>query len=205
MEAPDKSFTWTRSVLSGALGASASVVVIQDTFDGDGAQGAKVFTLNLCAEGDVETPSGKVTPVPRLRGYGNRGESRDNPSSGEVFPALGDNQSAAFHRSKLAQTRHQRRRFDLYVLSEHPQQALIGNWAHAWHPDTEAQQFNNANGRPFEERQHLLRLRGDGGFRVALVAWPKGASPPHFRSNSRPTVCSSKAPTARSRSNLLAR
>ena len=64
--------------------------------------------------------------------------------------------------------------FDVYVLSGREQQAQVGNWAHAWHPGSETQLFEKTNGRPFEERQHILRIRGEGPFRVLLVSRPKG-------------------------------
>ena len=48
--------------------------------------------------------------------------------------------------------------WDLYTIAGEDQQAHIGNWAHAWHPSPEQGQFRKANGRPFEERQHILRV-----------------------------------------------
>lgn len=138
MIAPDKSFTWTRAVSSAPLGETASVVVIQDAYSGNGADGAKVFTLNLCAEGEVETPRGKVSPTPRLRGYGgNQADRRENPSSGEVWPL-----SAGVNRLRFTGQTWPKHPtggvdFDVFVMAGQPQEALIGNWAHAWHPGGE--------------------------------------------------------------------
>ena len=46
------------------------IIAIQDSFSGHDAAGAKVFTLNLMAEGAVETPAGRLIPTPRLLGTG---------------------------------------------------------------------------------------------------------------------------------------
>ncbi len=181
MLAPDRSFTWTRAVSSAPLGDAASVVLIQDSYDGAGAGGAKVFTLNLCAEGEVETPAGKVLPTPRLRGYGShQGGRRENPSSDAVFPL-----APGVHRLRFTGQHWPRHPtggvdFDIFIVTDRPQEAFLGNWAHAWHPGAETQEFQEANGRPFEERQYILRLRGEGGFRVLLIAWSKGTTPPRM-------------------------
>ena len=173
MRAPDGSFSWTRAVSVATLADGTPVIALQDTFDGEA--GPRVFTLNLVAEGDVETPSGRVTPAPRIWGYDQTASDRKElPSAGPAFslPAgVGrlrfTGQSWKAHPSGGID-------FDVYVVADREQKAQVGNWAHAWHPGREAGRFERANGRPFEERQHILRIRGDGPFRVLLVPRPKG-------------------------------
>lgn len=179
MLAPDRSFTWTRAVSAAPLAEAATVVAIQDTFSGDGAKGGRIFTLNLCAEGAVETPAGTVLPIPRFHGSGSRHpDRRENPSAGPVFPLPAGIQRLRF--TGQAWPRHPAGGvdFDVYVIADTPQSGLLGHWAHAWHPGAEIREFEEANGRPFEERQHILRLRSEDRFQVVLVVWPKGSLPP---------------------------
>jgi hypothetical protein len=63
---------------------------------------------------------------------------------------------------------------DVYTIADEDQHAHIGNWAHAWHPSPEAAQFRETNDRPFEERQHILRIRGREGFKVLIAPYFKG-------------------------------
>jgi hypothetical protein len=184
MLAPDKSFTWTRAVSSAPLGQSATVVAIQDSFSGDGAKGGRIFTLNLCADGDVETPAGKMSPPLRLRGYGqNQPDRRENPSAGPVFPLPAGVNRLRFTGQSWPKHPAGGVDFDVFIVADQPQQAFIGHWAHAWHPGTEQREFQEANGRVFEERQHILRMRGEGGFRVLLIAWPKTTPRPEVMVN----------------------
>ena len=66
-------------------------------------------------------------------------------------------------------------------MADEPQQALIGNWAHTWHPAQEQGEFEKSHGRKFEERQHILRLRGQGPFTVLIVPYRKGEQRPEVK------------------------
>jgi hypothetical protein len=144
-----------------------------------GGGGAKVFTLNLAAEGDVETPSGRVTPTSGFWGYNLvAGDRKELPSAGSVFPL-----PARLSRPRLTGQPWKAHPaggidFDVHVLSGREQEAQVGNWAHAWHPGSETLLFEKANGRPFEERQHILQIRGAGPFRVLVAPRPKGRRAP---------------------------
>ena len=65
--------------------------------------------------------------------------------------------------------------WDVYVLPDGPTHASVGNWAHRWHPGREQAEFREANGREYEERQHILRLNAVGSFHTVIVPWRKGA------------------------------
>ncbi|HTE21306.1 MAG TPA: hypothetical protein VK689_23315, partial [Armatimonadota bacterium] len=164
--------TWTRSVYSIHPDAARPVLLIRDRFAGKGEGASKVFSLNLTAQGDVETPAGKVTPPLRtFDAYGNRTpDKKELPSAGKVFPlAPGLN--------RLGFTGQWKIDWDLYTYAEEAQQAHVGNWGHHYHPHTEQAEFEKANGRPFEERQHILRIRGSGGFNALILPYPKGKRP----------------------------
>jgi hypothetical protein len=173
----DGEFTWTRSVSLAKLRADLPVIAIQDTYVGGGANEQKIFTLNLMAEGVVGTPAGEIRPPQRMWcGDKQRGEKRELPSASEVFrlpPGAG--QLRFIGQTWKAHTT-QGTDWDVYVVSAEGQQANIGNWGHTWHPSTETGQFLAANGRPFEEQQDILRVRGKS-FKVVIVPFFKGHRP----------------------------
>ena len=58
---------------------------------------------------------------------------------------------------------------DLYTFTEAPAQTVIRGWSHNWHPNREQNEFAKANGRPFEERQSILRIKGTGALTTLLL------------------------------------
>jgi hypothetical protein len=153
---------WTRSILSLHPNENNPIVVLRDEFGGPDATKKKIFSLNLMAEGTVDTPAGTISPVVR-----NYQRNNELPSAGKVFPlAAGLN--------RLGFTGQWGIDWDLYTISKEPLDALIGNWAHGWHPNQEQDEFMRSNGRPFEERQHILRIKGNGPFQVIMLPYRKG-------------------------------
>jgi hypothetical protein len=63
--------------------------------------------------------------------------------------------------------------WDLYNFTSAPGQTVIRSWSHHWHPNREQNEFAKANGRPFEERQSILRLRTAGASTLLLLPWRK--------------------------------
>ncbi|MHB9134534.1 MAG: hypothetical protein ACYDBB_25965 [Armatimonadota bacterium] len=168
--------TWRRSVYSIHPNEAYPILCIRDTFDGDQAAVPKVFTLNLMAEGAVQTPVGPVNPPVRTWGDGyNDKIKHEYPSAGQVFnlqPGL----------SRLAFTGVQFGTkdkpaigidWDLYTFSNEPQQAHIGNWADNWVGGA-SNDFQRLNGRLYEERQHILRIKGKGSFTTLILPYRKG-------------------------------
>jgi hypothetical protein len=157
-----KDTVWMRSVYAIHPNEAYPVIVIRDSFAGPDAVAGKIFSLNLMAAGEVNTPAGTISPP--LRTYEHNNE---RPSAGKVFPLRpGLNQ--------LKFTGQWGIDWDLYTVSSELQEANIGNWAHGWHPSREQSEFARANGRKFEERQHILRLRGNGPFKVLILPYRKG-------------------------------
>ncbi len=119
------------------------------------------------ADGAVETPAGKITPALRMHAPNDHKPTDELASASEVVPLpAGAN--------RLRFTGQWGIDFDIYILADKPQQAIIGNWGYRWAPGGEAGEFKRATGRPFEECQHILRIRGEGGFVVAIFPWRKG-------------------------------
>ena len=162
---------WQRTVRFLHPDPAHPVIVIDDDFSGKDLAGKPVITtLNLMAQGAVTTPTGLVTPVERMH-LADQNTSPDQcPSAGTPFalpPGL----------NKFAFTGQWLIDWDLYTDAATPMQAAIGNWGEMWHPSTEQNQFKRAQGRPFEERQHMLRLRGQDHLRTIILPYRKGARP----------------------------
>jgi hypothetical protein len=156
---------WTRTVRLLAGDPDIPVVAIEDTFSGPDSAAPKVWTMTLMSNSEVETPQGSVVPPLRVWANGER------PSASPV-------QTLAPGLSRYRFTGQWAIDWDLYARSGSGMEALVGNWAHDWHPDAEAAQFRAANGRAFRERQNILRFRSGGAFRAFLVAFTKGAAAP---------------------------
>jgi hypothetical protein len=159
-----KGLTWTRAVLLLHPDPAQPLLLIHDTFGGAQSGASKVSSLNLMAQGDVTVDGDRITP--RLRSH-QRGEL---PSAGKVF-------TLETGVRRLGFTGQWGVDWDLYVLAETPLQGQIGNWAHQWHPTPEQDEFRRATGRPFEERQDIFRLKGDGAFQMLLVPYRRGKKP----------------------------
>lgn len=154
--------TWMRSVLSIHADAAHPILVIRDSFSGEGRDEPKVLSLNLMADGPVETPAGRMTPGPRrhpVRAH-ERGESGELPSASRPFdlPA-GVNRLGFTGRYDVD--------WDVYTVGQRAR-ALIGNWA--------VTPWGNAITEK-EERQHILRIRGSGPFTTVILPWRRGARP----------------------------
>ena len=172
---------WVRSLRLVHTQPDLPIIAIHDQFTGPRAAEAKILTFNLMAEGPVGTPVGAMTPPERTHARESHSPGKpghDLPSAGRVFPL-----PAGLHRLRFTGQTWKAHPsggidFDLYVASNEDMQAHIGNWAHVWHPSPEEGEFRAANGSPrFEERQHILRIRGRGAFTTLIVPWRKGRRP----------------------------
>lgn len=167
---------WQRTLSSFHGTDSLPITVIRDSFSGSNAAAAKVFTVNLMAEGNVTVPTGTVTPP--LRTYDSSSTTLTQlPSASVLFSLTPGLKKLSF----VGQTWNTHVThgvdWDLYTLSGETLSGNIGNWGHTWAPSAEANQFRTANGRGFEERQHILRLKGNQGLTLILVPWLKGQKP----------------------------
>jgi len=159
---------WERSVALIHPNESQPIIWIYDsTPEGPSATASKILTLNLMAEGKVETLADPETPP--LRTYDHYKGTKELPSSGGAFPMQEGFDRFRFTGQWLAD-------WDVYVYGD-VKQGVLGNWAHAWHPGREQDEFRKANGRPFEERQHILRVRGNQWFGTLIVPSRKGQGP----------------------------
>lgn len=174
--------TWTRTISLVNLDPESPVVFINDTFAGADASLPKIWTMNMMAAGPVQTPAGPMTPELRTHTRAERRNepTRKNPdpelpSAGPVFPLAPGVSVLGFTGEKWKGHPSEGVDWNLYLINDEPKEALLGNWAVVSGNDADG--FKKAQGRDFEERQHILRLRGNGSFTSVFVPWQKGKKP----------------------------
>jgi hypothetical protein len=174
---PENITTWVRTVSLVTADPKLPVLLIRDTFSGKEAAVPKIWTLNLMADGVVETPAGPQTPPQRTHPYADKATdpATQLPSAGPVFPLAAGTNRLGFTGQTWKGHPSGGIDWDVYLLPDAPQQAQLGNWANQSSPS--AHEFERAQGRKYEERQHILRVRGTGEFVTVIVPWPKGAKP----------------------------
>jgi hypothetical protein len=124
------------------------------------------------AQGEVATPAGPQTPEHRV--HEPKGEGSTTP---DQLPSAGPAFALAAGLNRFTFVGQWGIDWDLYTDAAAPLQACLGSWANRWHPSTEQGQFQRSQGRPYEERQYLLRVRGQDALRLILLPYRKGERP----------------------------
>jgi hypothetical protein len=162
---------WQRTVRFLHPDPAHPIIVIDDVFTGKALTNKPVVsTFNMMAQGAVATPTGSVTPLERLHTPDQNTTPDKLPSTSPVSPLAAGLNKFGFTGQWIID-------WDVYTEAAVPMQAFIGNWGHKWHPSGEQNQFVKAQGRPFEERQHILRLRGQDTMRMIILPFRKGERP----------------------------
>jgi hypothetical protein len=157
---PERTMTWQRRVRSYRFEDPFPIVLIDDRFSGPSASDPKIFALNLMARDAVRTPKGDLTPQLRTNPGGNSKIGASATQAVVLDPGI----------NPIRFTGQWGVNFDAHVISGEAQQLSIGHWGHTWTTTNARNEFQAAQRRPFEERQHILRLRGNDSFRVLLAA-----------------------------------
>jgi len=102
------------------------------------------------------------------------------PAGGKVYPMSAGLNRFAFKGQQFGKAGQTPAiDFDLYSLSKDAREFCLGSWGHnastGSHADTV---FRRVNGRPYELRQHILHIKGAGGFTTLIMPRLKGAEPP---------------------------
>ncbi len=161
---------WRRTVRLLHPVPETPVILIEDAFLGPENQGhPMISTLNLMATGPVATPLGDLTPIERLYDKQDK-ERQELPSGGAPVPL----EAGLNHFGFTGQWGVD---WDLYADSPVPSEFALGNWANNWNQSVETQQFQRATGQPYEERQHIFRLRSTGPTRLILLPYHQGRRP----------------------------
>jgi hypothetical protein len=154
-----KNVEWTRTVGLYHADPAVPLLVIEDSFN-EGAQPEdKVLTINLMAKGAVAAPWGLALPELRTHPMAQKAKS---PSE---LPSAAEPRRLPAGVSKFSFTGQFGVDFDIFVLGQTPQEAMLGNWAVSW---TQLSQTK------WEERQHILRIRGKGPFKLLLIPYRAG-------------------------------
>src|SRR5579875_500262 len=174
--APDGTL-WTRVVRMMAFNPSYPIIYVTDNFSGPSATAGKTLTWNLMAGGPVSTPAGWITPVTRFS-PGCQNPAGALPSNGTVH-TLGSGLQA-FGFTGIPWPKHPTGgiNWDLFLLSDSTTaQFFIGNWGHGCHPLREMHEYQVANGAPFAETQHILRVHDTGPFTTIILPYRKTEPP----------------------------
>jgi hypothetical protein len=167
---------WVRTVSMVTADPKLPILLIRDTFSGKGATEPKIWSMNLMAEGAVDTPAGVQTPPLRTHPRDSMTDAKTQmPSAGSLFSLNAAVNRLAFSGQTWKGHPSNGIDWDMYLLPQEEQQAHIGNWANTSSPS--GHEFEQAQDRKFEERQHILRVRGTGAFTTLIVPWNKGAKP----------------------------
>jgi hypothetical protein len=168
---------WTRTVRMLAFNPSYPVIYVADSFAGARAAAGKTLTWNMMASGQVGTPAGWIMPITRFS-PGCQNPAGALPSNGPVHNLASGLQAFSF--TGIPWPKHPTGGidWDLFLLSDaSSQQFFIGNWGHGCHPGRETAEYKAANGAPFAERQHILRVHGAGPFTTIILPYRKTEPP----------------------------
>src|SRR5205823_1605914 len=140
---------------------------VKDTFAGPQAAVSKLLTWNLMADQTlpVQAPGGSYSPtIVPIPDVATQGYQTALPSNGPVRSLQTGINRFQFIGQTWPAHPAQGINWELDLTPDGAQQFLIGNWGHNEQSGAEASQFQIANGRPFDERQHILRIQGTGAF-----------------------------------------
>jgi len=152
---------WNREVALIRADENAPILFLNDTFGGRAAKSNNVLTLPLEAHGPVQTPAGPIDPPVRKH---ERKAFPNSISPPEMLPSATPPIDLAAGVNRFGFTGNFGIDFDVFVITENPAQALLGNW-----------EILMNNDRP--QNQHFLRVRTQGPFRTVIVPYPKGKRP----------------------------
>jgi hypothetical protein len=174
---------WTRAVRTIAADRVYPLIYVKDTFSGPNATAPKTLTWNLMATGSVVTPAGVVTPILRFSGPPNAPTGCNNPppqfpSNGTVYSLANGLQQFTFTGASWKAHATGGINWDLWQIPESGSaEFLIGNWGHGCNAAREMAEFQAANGVPFNERQHILRVHDTGTFQTLIAPYRNGETP----------------------------
>ena len=177
--ARDGDLKWKRQVASVHPDPSCPLLFVQDALDGGRAAESMVFNMHLVAEGPVETCTGAVTPGEAFWDVNDKSKQKP-PAGGKAYPLPAGLNRFAFKGQQFGKAGETPAiDFDLYSLSGDAREFCLGSWGHNTSQGSHVDNvFRPVNGRPYELRQHILHIKGSGGFTTLIVPRRKGAEAP---------------------------
>ena len=170
---------WTRQVASVHPDPACPLLLVRDTLEGGQAAEPMIFNMHLVAEGPVETAAGAATLGETFWDVLDKNNQKP-PAGGKVHPMPAGLNRFAFKGQQFGKAGETPAiDFELYSLSGEAREFCLGSWGHnagqGAHVDNV---FRPVNGRPYELRQHILHIKGAGGFATLIVPRLKGAAAP---------------------------
>ena len=158
-----RTVTWTRTVVALRPDPARPVYVLRDEFDAGSSDLKKVLTLNVMANGPVETPAGPQTPPDRLHPGRASKDAAQLPSAGRPLTLPGGAGRFAFSGKYDIDC-------EVFVLADGAE-ALVGRWG------AKVQSASVRDEAEREERQHILRVRTARPVTTVLVPHRRGGPP----------------------------
>jgi hypothetical protein len=149
--------TWTRTVVALRPKPAQPVYVLRDEFDPASSDLKKILTLNVMADGPVQTPAGEQKPEDRLHP---RQPSSKDPKN---LPFAGRPMTLSRGANRFAFAGRYGVDCEVFVLADGAD-ALVGRWA------AHVQSSYIPEGSPAgQERQDILRVRAFGPVTTVIV------------------------------------
>lgn len=164
---------WTREVFHFAPRSSLPIIVMRDSMS-SGNQ--FIWNMNFATDGEVLTPSFTFDPPARKWDYID-GPFEQPAASGEIGLPFGGFHRYVFQGQNWPLHPHGGIDIEFYTASINEASSTISEWAHTFIPVIEANEYQETNGQPFEERYQTLRIISDKEFFTMIVPFAKGQRP----------------------------
>jgi len=138
--------------------------------------GEFVWSMNFMSDAPVNTPGGVVDPPERK--YDWKNGPYEFPAASPEMPLAPGVQRFDFEGTFWSSHPSGGLDWELYLYPEETQSFTLSEWAHIFSPTVETDDYYATFGEEFEERQQLLRIKGQKGFRALVVPYWKGQRPP---------------------------
>ena len=161
---------WIRRVVVIGKNAEKPIIVL---FDSLHTKGDNIWSMLFMSDGPVQTPAGVVTPLKKIYNNNDKTEKpvgtlAQNLKTGvSRFHFTGQSWNKNFHS-------HGGIDWDVYLISQVPTSFSMSQWTTTWQNSSEQDDFMKANGRPYEESQQILRIKGGKDFFTIITPFHKG-------------------------------
>ena len=127
---------------------------------------SSIMSLNMMAKNSVVIPGGgEITPTPA--------------AAGSVEPTVGTPFNLPSGQPEMRFTGQWGVSWDVFVVNSNGSgEAYIGEWGHEWAPTVESAEYRAVTrGKPFSERQYILRVKNGATSDVVIVPYRTGNRP----------------------------
>jgi hypothetical protein len=161
---------WTRRVTLLNLDNENPIVLLYDSVNN---KAENIWSMLFMSEGDIQTPTGPVSPEKRVHNNGSEKQLPNGTSPRGLEPGLnkfsfsGQTWNKKYHPSSGID-------WDLYTYTESNSSFSTAQWTTTWQNNQEQIEFRNSNGWPYEEAQQILRWKSSDPFFSIILPYAKG-------------------------------